>query len=240
MKNKLVLTMLTVLILAGCASKPETEEEKEPAEVILYQLAQDRINAKNYSGAVESLSRIERFYPFGVYAEQARADLIYAFYMSGDYDQAYAASEKFIRLYPRNTNIDYAYFMKGMTGYYQDEGLLNDIFALDLSKRDTSPAMQSYADLTEFIIRYPESEYIDAARERLIFLRNLIASSELDGAEYYMKRGAYLAAVNRANYVLKNIPNSTERERALRILKEAYKQLGYDEYAEKISSFEAN
>ena len=240
MKNKLVLTILTVLILAGCASKPETEEEKEPAEVILYQLAQDRINAKNYSGAVESLSRIERFYPFGVYAEQARADLIYAFYMSGDYDQAYAASEKFIRLYPRNTNIDYAYFMKGMTGYYQDEGLLNDIFALDLSKRDTSPAMQSYADLTEFIIRYPESEYIDAARERLIFLRNLIASSELDGAEYYMKRGAYLAAVNRANYVLKNIPNSTERERALRILKEAFKQLGYDEYAEKISSFETN
>jgi len=240
MKNKLVLTILTVLILAGCASKPETEEEKEPAEVILYQLAQDRINAKNYSGAVESLARIERFYPFGVYAEQARADLIYAFYMSGDYDQAYAASEKFIRLYPRNTNIDYAYFMKGMTGYYQDEGLLNDIFALDLSKRDTSPAMQSYADLTEFIIRYPESEYIDAARERLIFLRNLIASSELDGAEYYMKRGAYLAAVNRANYVLKNIPNSTERERALRILKKAYKQLGYDEYAEKISSFEAN
>jgi len=240
MKNKLVLTILTVLILAGCASKPETEEEREPAEVILYQLAQDRINAKNYSGAVESLSRIERFYPFGVYAEQARADLIYAFYMSGDYDQAYAASEKFIRLYPRNTNIDYAYFMKGMTGYYQDEGLLNDIFALDLSKRDTSPAMQSYADLTEFIIRYPESEYIDAARERLIFLRNLIASSELDGAEYYIKRGAYLAAVNRANYVLKNIPNSTERERALRILKEAYKQLGYDEYAEKISSFEAN
>ena len=240
MKNKLVLTILTALILGGCASKPETEEEQEPAEVILYQLAQDRINAKNYSGAVESLARIERFYPFGVYAEQARADLIYAFYMSGDYDQAYAASEKFIRLYPRNTNIDYAYFMKGMTGYYQDEGLLNDIFALDLSKRDTSPAMQSYADLTEFIIRYPESEYIDAARERLIFLRNLIASSELDGAEYYMKRGAYLAAVNRANYVLKNIPNSTERERALRILKEAYKQLGYDEYAEKISSFETN
>ena len=240
MKNKLVLTILTVLILAGCASKPETEEEQEPAEVILYQLAQDRINAKNYAGAVESLSRIERFYPFGVYAEQARADLIYAFYMSGDYDQAYAASEKFIRLYPRNTNVDYAYFMKGMTGYYQDEGLLNDIFALDLSKRDTSPAMQSYADLTEFIIRYPESEYIDAARERLIFLRNLIASSELDGAEYYMKRGAYLAAVNRANYVLKNIPNSTERERALRILKEAYKQLGYDEYAEKISGFETN
>ena len=197
------------------------------------------IRDRNYLGAVDSLVRIERFYPFGVYAEQARADLIYAHYMSGDYDQAYAASEKFIRLYPRNTNVDYAYFMKGMTGYYADEGLLGNLFSLSLAKRDISGAMQSYADLTEFLIRYPESEYIDAARERLIFLRNLIASSELDGAEYYMKRGAYLAALNRANYVLKNIPNSTETQRALDIMKKSFIELGYEEYAEKVSSVEA-
>ena len=202
-------------------------------------MAQDRINAKNFLGAVDSLARIERFYPFGVYAEQARADLIYAHYMSGDFDQAYAASEKFIRLYPRNTNVDYAYFMKGMTGYYADEGLLGNIFSLSLAKRDITGAMQSYADLTEFLIRYPESEYIDAARERLIFLRNLIASSELDGAEYYLKRGAYLAALNRANYVLKNIPNSTEKQRALDIMKKSFIELGYEEYAEKVSSVEA-
>ena len=207
-------------------------------EVILYRMAQDRMNAQNFMGAVESLARIERFYPFGVYAEQARADLIYAHYMTGDYDQAYAASEKFIRLYPRNTNIDYAYFMKGMTGYYADDGLLGNLFSLSLAKRDISGAMQSYADLTEFLIRYPESEYIDSARERLIFLRNLIASSELDGADYYMKRGAYLAALNRANYVLKNIPNSTETERALDIMRRSFIELGYEEYAEKISSVE--
>ena len=237
MKNKFLLTFLTLFILGSCSSIQE-EEQEEP-EVILYKQSQDRINANNYIGAVESLSRIERFYPFGVYAEQARADLIYAHYMSGDYDQAYAASEKFIRLYPRNTNVDYAYFMKGMTGYYADEGLLGNLFSLSLAKRDISGAMQSYADLTEFLIRYPESEYIDAARERLIFLRNLIASSELDGAEYYMKRGAYLAALNRANYVLKNIPNSTETQRALDIMKKSFIELGYEEYAEKVSSVEA-
>ena len=220
----------------SCASTEQ--DEAEPAEVILYRMAQDRMNAQNFMGAVESLARIERFYPFGVYAEQARADLIYAHYMTGDYDQAYAASEKFIRLYPRNTNIDYAYFMKGMTGYYADDGLLGNIFSLSLAKRDISGAMQSYADLTEFLIRYPESEYIDSARERLIFLRNLIASSELDGAEYYMKRGAYLAALKRANYVLKNIPNSTETERALDIMKRSFIELGYEEYADKISSVE--
>jgi|TARA_B100001079_G_scaffold271636_1_gene289987 outer membrane protein assembly factor BamD len=236
MKNKFFILVISVMILMSCASNDQ--EESEPAEVILYRMAQDRINAKNYMGAVESLARIERFYPFGVYAEQARADLIYAHYMTGDYDQAYAASEKFIRLYPRNTNIDYAYFMKGMTGYYADEGLLGTLFSLSLAKRDTSGAMQSYADLTEFLIRYPESEYIDAARERLIFLRNLIASSELDGADYYMKRGAYLAALNRANYVLKNIPNSTETQRALDIMKRSFIELGYDDYAEKISSVE--
>ena len=237
MKNKFLILFFSILVLMGCASNEK--EDAEPPEVQLYRLAQDRINAQNYLGAVDSLVRIERFYPFGVYAEQARADLIYAHYMSGDYDQAYAASEKFIRLYPRNTNVDYAYFMKGMTGYYADEGLLGNLFSLSLAKRDISGAMQSYAVLTEFLIRYPESEYIDAARERLIFLRNLIASSELDGAEYYMKRGAYLAALNRANYVLKNIPNSTETQRALDIMKKSFIELGYEEYAEKVSSVEA-
>ena len=237
MKNKFLILFFSILVLMGCASNGK--EDAEPPEVQLYRLAQDRINAQNYLGAVDSLVRIERFYPFGVYAEQARADLIYAHYMSGDYDQAYAASEKFIRLYPRNTNVDYAYFMKGMTGYYADEGLLGNLFSLSLAKRDIGGAMQSYADLTEFLIRYPESEYIDAARERLIFLRNLIASSELDGAEYYMKRGAYLAALNRANYVLKNIPNSTETQRALDIMKKSFIELGYEEYAEKVSSVEA-
>tara|TARA_Y100000992_G_scaffold98034_1_gene63355 strand:+ start:16 stop:735 length:720 start_codon:yes stop_codon:yes gene_type:complete len=237
MKNKFLILFFSILVLMGCASNEK--EDAEPPEVQLYRLAQDRINAQNYLGAVDSLVRIERFYPFGVYAEQARADLIYAHYMSGDYDQAYAASEKFIRLYPRNTNVDYAYFMKGMTGYYADEGLLGNLFSLSLAKRDIGGAMQSYADLTEFLIRYPESEYIDAARERLIFLRNLIASSELDGAEYYMKRGAYLAALNRANYVLKNIPNSTETQRALDIMKKSFIELGYEEYAEKVSSVEA-
>ena len=236
MKNKFPLLIVSILILMGCASNEKVEAE--PPEVQLYRMAQDRINAKNFLGAVDSLARIERFYPFGVYAEQARADLIYAHYMSGDFDQAYAASEKFIRLYPRNTNVDYAYFMKGMTGYYADEGLLGNIFSLSLAKRDITGAMQSYADLTEFLIRYPESEYIDAARERLIFLRNLIASSELDGAEYYLKRGAYLAALNRANYVLKNIPNSTEKQRALDIMKKSFIELGYEEYAEKVSSVE--
>ena len=106
MKNKILITSIFILLLTSCASKDD--EEREPAEVQLYNLAQDRINAKNYVGAVDSLSRIERFYPFGVYAEQARADLIYAHYMTGDFDSAYASSEKFIRLYPRNTNIDYA------------------------------------------------------------------------------------------------------------------------------------
>ena len=236
MKNKFLILFFSILVLMGCASNEK--EDAEPPEVQLYRLAQDRISAQNYLGAVDSLVRIERFYPFGVYAEQARADLIYAHYMSGDYDQAYAASEKFIRLYPRNTNVDYAYFMKGMTGYYADEGLLGNLFSLSLAKRDIGGAMQSYADLTEFLIRYPESEYIDAARERLIFLRNLIASSELDGAEYYMKRGAYLAALNRANYVLKNIPNSTETQRALDIMKKSFIELGYEEYAEKVSSVE--
>ena len=123
MYKKILIAILSILLILGCSSNDG--KEKEAAEVTLYKLAQDRINARNFLGAVESLSRIERFYPFGVYAEQARADLIYAYYMSGDFDASYAASEKFIRLYPRNTNVDYAYYMKGMTGYYQDLSLIH-------------------------------------------------------------------------------------------------------------------
>ena len=231
MYKKTLIAILSILLILGCSSNDG--KEKEAAEVTLYKLAQDRINARNFLGAVESLSRIERFYPFGVYAEQARADLIYAYYMSGDFDASYAASQKFIRLYPRNTNVDYAYYMKGMTGYYQDSSVLGNIFTLDLAKRDVSGAMRSYADITEFIIRFPESEYIEPARERLIFLRNLIASAELDGAEYYLKRGAYLAALNRANYVVKNIPGSTEKDRALDIMRRAFELLDYPEYVQE-------
>ena len=100
MKNKFLLTLFTLVVLGGCSSIQE-EEQEEP-EVLLYKQSQDRINAKNYIGAVESLSRIERFYPFGVYAEQARADLIYAFYMTGDYDSAYATYKKVLVIDPKN------------------------------------------------------------------------------------------------------------------------------------------
>lgn len=236
MKNKFLLLSLSILILMGCASNEK--EDAEPPEVQLYRLAQDRINAQNYLGAVDSLVRIERFYPFGVYAEQARADLIYVHYMTGNFDASYAAAEKFIRLYPRNTNIDYAYFMKGMTGYYADDGLFSDFLTLNLAKRDVTGAKKSFADLTEFLIRYPESDYVDEARSRLVFLRNLIASNELDSAEYYLKRGAYVAALNRATYIIKNMPNTSEKKRALKIMREAYTELGYDNYAEKVKALE--
>ena len=237
MRYKYLLLILAGLWLGGCSSNDKKEEADTP-EVNLYNLAQSRISSRNYTGAAEALFRIERSYPFGVYAEQARADLIYVHYMTGNFDASYAAAEKFIRLYPRNTNIDYAYFMKGMTGYYSDDGLFSDFLTLNLAKRDVTGAKKSFADLTEFLIRYPESDYVDEARSRLVFLRNLIASNELDSAEYYLKRGAYVAALNRATYIIKNMPNTSEKKRALKIMREAYTKLGYDDYAEKVKALE--
>ena len=128
--------------------------------------------------------------------------------------------------------------MKGMTGYYADDGLFSDFLTLNLAKRDVTGAKKSFADLTEFLIRYPESDYVDEARSRLVFLRNLIASNELDSAEYYLKRGAYVAALNRATYIIKNMPNTSEKKRALKIMREAYTKLGYDDYAEKVKALE--
>ena len=177
---------------------------------------------------------IEARYPFGRYAEQAQSELIYAHYMNGDDEASHSAAEKFIRLHPRHPNIDYAYFMRGLASYTRDKTLFVRLFDADLSKRDISGAKQSFAELTEFLTRFPNSQYSAYAQQRLIYLRNLIAKSELSAADYYVKRGAYVAAIRRAKYVIENIPNSSENLRALQILKTCYRELDYLELEKDI------
>ena len=188
----------------------------EQPEQQYYELAQRRMNAKNYFAAIQSLEMIETRYPFGRFAEQAQAELIYANYMMGDDEAAHSAAEKFIRLHPRHPNIDYAYFMRG------------------LARRDISGAKQSFNELSEFLTRFSQSQYAPYANQRLIFLRNIIAKHELAAAEYYVKREAYIASLRRAKYVIENIPNSSENLKALEIMKKSYLELGYLDLAEEV------
>ena len=229
-----ISTLLSILVLVfsyGCNS---TGEEIEQPEKIYYDQAQRRMSSNNYLGAIESLEAIESRYPFGKYAEQAQVELIYAHFMSSEQEAAHAAAEKFIRLHPRHPNIDYAYFMKGLSSYTRDRDALIRFTDTDLSNRDISGAKKSFAELTEFSTRFPDSQYLPYAKQRSVFLRNMIAKSELAAADYYLTINAYVGAIRRANYVIENIPNSSENYRALKILEQSYDALGYQELLDDI------
>nr|ABL97375.1 predicted secreted competence lipoprotein [uncultured marine bacterium EB80_02D08] len=234
MKDKLITKLFLVvpivtLLLVSCNSDgPEIEQP----EKIYYDQAQRRIAAKNYFGAIESLEAIETRYPFGKYSEQAQVELIYVQFMNAETEAAHAAAEKFIRLHPRHPNIDYAYFMKGLSSYTRDNSFIVRMTDTDLSNRDISGAKESFSELTEFLTRFPDSQYATYAKQRNIYLRNMIARNELAAADYYVSVDAHIAAIRRANYVIENIPNSSENYRALKILEESYDSLGYVELLE--------
>lgn len=228
-KNKLFQLTLILAISFFNSSCSKDEVEIERPEKVYYDQAQRRIKVNNYYGAIESLQKIETQYPFGKYAEQAQVELIYCQYMNGDDIAAHAASERFIRLHPRHPNIDYAYFMKGMSSYTRDSGTLARVINTDLSTRDISGAKLAFSEFTEFLTRFPDSQYAPYAKKRLVYIRNLVAKNELAAADYYIKRKAYVAAIRRANYVIENIPNSSQNHRALQILKVSYQELGYDD-----------
>ena len=237
MKNKIysnkysILLFFIVFVIVGCNSDgPEIEQP----EKIYYDQAQKRMNAKNYYGAIESLEAIENRYPFGKYAEQAQVELIYAHFMNSETEASHSAAEKFIRLHPRHPNIDYAYFMKGLSSYTRDREFLTRVSDTDLSNRDISGAKESFAELTEFLTRFPDSQYAPYAKQRNVYLRNMIAKNELAAADYYLTIGAYVAAIRRANYVIENIPNSSENYRALKILEVSYEALGYTSLLEDL------
>ena len=221
-----ILVTLISSVLVGCNSDgPQIEQP----EKIYYDQAQRRMTAKNFYGAIESLEAIETRYPFGKYAEQAQVELIYAHFMNSETEAAHTAAEKFIRLHPRHPNIDYAYFMKGLSSYTRDREFLTRVSDTDLSNRDISCAKESFAELTEFLTRFPDSQYVPYAKQRNVYLRNMIAKSELAAADYYITIDAYIAAIRRANYVIENIPNSSENYRALKILEFSYEALGYSD-----------
>ena len=224
--SNFIFIILASIFLAACSSEPEIVEQPEK---IYYDQAQRRMAAGNFFSAIESLEAIETRYPFGKYAEQAQIELIYAHFMLSEYEAAHSSAERFIRLHPRHPNIDYAYFMKRIASYTQDANLLARIANTDLSNRDISGAKKSFSELSEFLTRFPESQYAPYAQKRSIYLRNMIARNELAAADFYVSRSAYVAAIRRANYVIGHIPNSSEKYRAVKILEKSYLALGHEE-----------
>ena len=226
------------ILLSGCVLWPfgddegdAAEEEVETGEQTLYKNAQRYLRSGNYDIAIRNLESLEARFPFGRYAEQAQLELVYARYMSLDHDASRAAADRFIRLHPNHSNVDYAYYLKALAAYNKNAGIMDRLMSTDPAKRDMSSVSQAYADFAQLIARYPNSVYSPDAEKRMVYLRNLLARSELHIADYYIRRGAFMAANNRARYVVENYSGSEAVPDALATMAECWWRLGLEDSA---------
>lgn len=224
---------LIAIILSGCASSGKEDLSTQPhlsrAEAQkLYRTARDKLNEGDYEAAIQSYRKVEDNYPFTDYAVQAQLEEAYAHFRRNDPELALASANRFIKEHPRNSNVDYAYYLKGLINFKRGtEGSYN-FFGVDQSRRDEQYAQQAFDDFGQLIRRFPDSKYNGDARKRMIYLRNQLARSELNVADYYMRRGAWIAANRRAQYIIRHYQGTPAVPEALMILEQSYVKLGLE------------
>ena len=239
MKNlSLMLLILSLSLTTGCSwlgwgDEEQTEEDSAGlTEKDFYERIQTSLNASNWTVAISNLQLLESQFPFGKYAEQGQLELIYAQYKSGDYESSIASADRFIRLHPQHPNVDYAFYVKGLSEISQTGGFFDSFLPTDSSMRDIGEARGAFTTLTELLSRFPESPYAADARKRLVSLRNRLARAEIHVANYYFTRGAYLASANRGRFVVENFQQSPAVPDGLAVMAQAYYLLGMKELAD--------
>jgi outer membrane protein assembly factor BamD len=232
LNSPLLRTLIAVLVLSGCSMPEQIDVTKDWSANKFYTEAKDAMNDGDYEQAIKYYEKLEARYPFGRYATQSQLDVIYAHYKDGDADSAIAAADRFIKLHPQNPFVDYAYYLKGLANYNRDRSLTSRLFPMDASQRDAGATLNSFNDFAELVRRYPESKYAADARLRMVYLRNNLARYQIHVARYYMRRGAYLAAANRASRVVANFQRTDSVADALQIMADAYSKLKLPHLAE--------
>ena len=222
---------LLIFVLSGCSYFGGEEEDETIGWSAdrLYAEARGELDAGNYSKAIDLYQKLESTYPFGAHAQQALLDLAYANYKDDEPEAAIAASDRFIKLYPQNAHVDYAYYLKGLTNFNKGKGFTQRYLPTDESQRDPGAALKAFQDFSELIKLFPDSEYAEDAEQRMRYLRNVISKNEVHVANYYMRRGAFIAAVNRARFVIENYPRTPSVPDALVVMAKAYKVLEMDD-----------
>ncbi len=218
------------LALIGCSSTKKNDLAGL-SEQTLYEEAQSALRRKDHIGATESLQQLESDHPFGKYANSAQLALIYAYYKSNEPALADSAASRFIRLHPNHPNVDYAYYMRGLTAFPKPGTLFQSILKSDLSKKDAKASQTAFVRLSELARRFPNSQYTPDAIKRLEYLRNMLARREINVANYYLGRKAYLAAANRGRYVLENYQQTPAAPDALAVMVQSYNELNMSELA---------
>lgn len=221
------VAILLALLAGGCGLLPDGKDETSGwSAQKLYTEAKASMSDGSYDKAIKYFETLEARYPYGRYAQQAQLEVAYAYYRSSEPALAISACDRFIKLHPNHPNVDYAYYLKGLVNFNEDQGMLGYVSAQDPTERDPKAARESFQAFKELVTRFPESRYTPDATARMNYLVNALASHEVHVALYYFRRGAYVAAANRAQYVLRNYPDAPALEQALFVMIKSYDALG--------------
>jgi len=230
MKKMLCVLSVTAILggfLTACSTSTDPSEAyKGESPQQIYARGRTALLDKSYTESVKRFEALDVQYPFGSETESAQLYLIYAYYQKEDYTLSVSAADRFIRLHPTSPHVDYAYFMRGVSDFYQNMGVLEKLFSIDLATRDLTQIQKSYNDFNELTVNFPNSQYVPAAHQYMVYLRNVLADHELHVAEYYYNRRAYVAAANRASGLVAHFQGAPTVVDALVLMAKSYRKLG--------------
>ena len=225
-----IAALFLALLVSGCGLLPEVKDETLGWSANkLYSEAKQAMSDNAYDKAIKYFEKLESRYPYGRFAQQAQIDIAYSYWKSNEPVSAVAACDRFIKLHPNHPNVDYVYYLRGLVNFNEDLGIMGLVSQQDMTERDPKGARESFDSFRDLVTRFPDSKYTPDAILRMKYLVNALASLEVHVARYYMKRGAYLAAVNRAQFAVKSYPEAPAIEEALFIMVKAYDLLGMND-----------
>ncbi len=222
----LILMSCMILGLVGCSTTvdPADAYPNETPEQI-FTRGEKSLKDRSYQDTIKRFEALEVQYPYAPNTKMAQLHLIYAYYMTNEYISAEAAADRFIHSYPTNPHVDYAYYLRGLSNYYQNLGVFEKIFTIDLATRDLAQIKKSYADFAKITTSYSNSIYAAPAHQYMIYLRNVIANHELRIARYYYERGAYIASIDRAHLIVSHYQGAPAVPQALVLMVKSYRKL---------------
>lgn len=231
--RNIILSSVLVIVVAGCSSAPVDEDVdlvlRNRSAQSLYEDAKEKMRIGNFNAATETLSMLDARFPFGPLSHQVQLDLIYGYYKTGKTDEALATIDRFTRLNPNHSDVDYAIYMRGLTSMEVDSNLFQELVGIDRSDRDPSSSRQAFNDFRRLIEKFPNSKYAADAQKRMLHIKSRLAKYEIAIARYYMRRDAYIAAANRGRYVIEHYPDTKHVQEALEVMVECYDQLKLDQ-----------
>ena len=229
---RIILIIAIAIGLLGCGPEKEIDITANWTAEQFYQEARKELGKGNYLTAIEYYETLESRFPFGKYATQAQIDVAYAYFKFNEPDSAITAIDRFIKLHPRHSSVDYAYYLKGLVNFERGGTVLDVVSERDLSDFDKNLLLAAYRDFRLLIQRFPGSKYVADARKRMIYLRNELARADFKIASYYATRDAWVAVANRTRYILQHYEGSSVILPTLELQLRAYTNLGLEDLAQ--------